>query len=88
MSDINCLYFEGLCDQPQRRDIATGEAVPPCEQCPHVTARIGELSQADQDALRDALDALAEAGYPIESVEVFDRIAYGDETSGGSGSVH
>jgi hypothetical protein len=88
MSEVHCLYFEGLCDQPQRPDLATGDPVPPCEQCPHVRERLGELSQADQDALRDALDALADAGYPLESVEVFDRIAYGDEAGGASGSVH
>jgi len=79
MTEVDCLYFEGVCDQPSRPDLATGNPVPPCEQCPHVKERIGELSQTDQNALRDALDALAEAGYALESVEVFDRIAYGDD---------
>jgi hypothetical protein len=87
MAEVDCLYFEGVCDQPQRPELETGEPVPPCEQCPHVKQRMSELTQADQDALRDALDALSDAGYPLESVEVFDRLAYGDDTHGASGSV-
>lgn len=89
MADIQCLYFEGLCDQPQRPDLETGDPVPPCEQCPHVQERMGELTASDQEALRDTLDALTEAGYGLEAVELLDRIAYGDGDSGGaSGSVH
>lgn len=87
MTEGHRLKPEGLCDRPQRSDLATGDPVPLSAQGLYVNGRIGELTQADQDALRDALDALSDAGYPLDSVDVFDRIAYGDETSGASGSA-
>ncbi len=78
MAATPCIYFDGACDQTVQVDAETGTPLPPCETCPHVAARFGELYTADQDALRDALDALWEAGYPPEAIEAFDEIAYGD----------
>jgi len=78
MADQRCIYFSGACDQRRRVDPGTGTPLPPCETCPHVAARFGELCTADQDALRETLATLERAGYPPDAVDVFDDIAYGE----------
>jgi len=85
MAAMRCIYFEGTCDQPVQVDPETGTPLPPCEACPHVAARFGELHAADQDALRETLAMLERAGYSPEAVQAFDEIAYGDPEAPGDG---
>jgi hypothetical protein len=91
MSDLQCLHFEGLCDQPLATDPQTGERYPDCGKCPHMLAVSDIPADPEQDALRETLESLQRAGYAPDQVDVFDQIAYGDGNSkaeaesGGSG---
>jgi hypothetical protein len=82
MSDMQCLHFEGLCDQPLATDPQSGERHPDCGVCPHMLAVSDVAPEPEQDALRETLETLQRSGYAPDQVDVFDQIAYGDEDSG------